>query len=76
VQSVSVTELGVPVKLADGQAPRAGPEMVTATLTTLVPSEMPMLPVAAAGPEGLRRRIVTVLPEIEAIRLSLPEATK
>ena len=73
---MSVTELGAALKKAEGQAPSAGPESVTATFATLVPSEMPMFPVAAAGPEGFRRRMVTVLPEIDARRLSLPEATK
>ena len=76
VQSVKVTVAGVALKSAEGQAPSAWPEIVTATCTTLVPSEIPMLPVAAEGPEGLRRRMVTVLPEIDASRLSLPEATK
>lgn len=75
-QSLSVTVVGAAAKVAVGHLPSASPDKVTATFTTLVPSEMPMLPVAAAGPEGLRRRMVTVLPEIVATNASLPEATK
>ncbi len=76
MQSVSVTELGEAAKPGDGQAFSARPEIVTETVTTLVPSEIPMLPEAAAGPEGLRLLMVTVLPEIVAISASLPDATK
>jgi hypothetical protein len=76
VQSPSTTVLVEAARAVDGHAPSAAPEIVTATFTTLVPSEMPMLPVAAAGPEGFWRRTVTVLPEITATSASLPEATK
>lgn len=71
-----VTALGEAANWLAGQAFNAAPETATVTLTTLVPSLMPMLPVAAAGPEGFRRLMLTVLPAIVATNASLPEATK
>ena len=74
-QLVKVTLLGVALKV--GHAPWADPERFTVTFWVVVPSETPTVNGAApAAGDGVRRVIVTVFPEIEAVRASLPELTK
>ena len=57
-------------------APAPPPTRLTVTFAVLVPSETPTFTGPGVAGDGLRRLMVTVLPEIEATMLSLPEFTK
>ena len=75
-QSLTVIAEGLTASAVDGQAPNARPTRVRVTVFAVIPSEIPILTetsLVPTGPEGFNRRTETVLPEINARTLPLPE---